>query len=80
MVAEPYQRHCEMMQAFAAGQVLKRMNGCGICFSPEQENMISRFNEMLNMKEVINATRKQAVSYTHLTRTLCYNIDSRRCS
>ena len=60
MVAEPYQRHCEMMQAFAAGQVLQRMNGCGICFSPEQENMISRFNEMLNMKEVINATRKQA--------------------
>ena len=59
MVAEPYHRYCEVMQAFAAGQVLQ-MNGCDICLSPEQESMIDRFNEMLNMNEVINATRKQA--------------------
>ena len=34
MVAEPYHRYCEVMQAFAAGQVLQ-MNGCDICLSPE---------------------------------------------
>lgn len=60
VVLSPYRRYSEMIQAFTAGQVLHRLNEYDICLSPEQESMIKRFNEMLNMNEVINATRKQA--------------------
>lgn len=57
---KPYQHCADAMQEFAAGHLVQGIFEQDMYLSQEQENMVKRFKEMLNMNEMIAATKKQS--------------------
>ncbi|MEM1484398.1 histidine kinase [Oscillospiraceae bacterium PP1C4] len=59
-VYRPYKETSKTLKLFAKGYVLQGIFDLRCPFSPEMENAILKFKDMLNTKELFNVSKKQA--------------------
>lgn len=59
-IYNPYKKNMRILQLFATGYTIQGIFDQSIYLSPEIEEVVKKFKEIINTKELINATKKQA--------------------
>lgn len=60
LVYKPYLEHRKLVSLFVSDQTIQGIFEPSAYLSPEQEEMLIKFKELININEMINATKRQA--------------------